>query len=246
MTISQLFRIEFIKLFRRSNVLFFFLAIYVIITGYESGLSILREETEPLPIDLFKALSHGMSVWSLLFMALFMVNNIGNEIVEGTFRKNIAMGLSRRDYYLGKLILMVLFNFMVISFLWFSYFLFVLLSNRLSVLQIEIPPLFIFTQFVSLSIAGLFGMCFIMAFRNRIIGLVFFPFWFVPEFFIFIMESSGRFGTSISDYLPGVTAFKLFSGSSHSWHVLVIGIVIAVMFGIISWFGLRLREEKPL
>mgnify|MGYP001008416606 FL=1 len=84
-------KVEFIKLFRKSNVLFLLVLAYL----YLTPISTLLQETKTISnaLELYTQSQISLSIISLLVMAIFFTNSIGNDFVEGSYRKLIAIGL---------------------------------------------------------------------------------------------------------------------------------------------------------
>ncbi|MFO8234678.1 MAG: ABC transporter permease [Bacteroidales bacterium] len=235
------FKIELVKLFRHSNVLFLFLIVYLNLTPISLSYQIVDSTT--ISDDFFTNFSAHFAIYSLLIMAIFFVNSIGNDFSEGSFRKLIAMGLSKQSYLIGKILLIILFSLFIL-------FLNVILYYILGILKFEyaffdltssIPYAGIFNQTIALICAGLFGLFFITVFRNRIIGLVFFPFWVSIEFYFKLMEQIKDL--YFAKFIPGNALFNLYANPAFEFDSFIIIALIGSFFFIASWSGLKHREE---
>ena len=245
MTLVKLAHIEYIKLFRRSNLLFLFLVVYLFLTPVGRGYDELKVLENPSVSDFFMAMVNSFSAMGLLLMAIFMVNNTGNDFNEGSYRKGIAMGLSIHDYFKGKLLLSVFLGVFVILSVVLLYFIFTIFFLREDAVLIlkGINPVSILNQFVALTSVAYFGLFFIMFFRNRTIGLVFFPFWFITEFIVYILDKSGR-QRLFAEYFPGISSYELFTSPYLELQPLMVVIIYITIFLTLAWYGLSLREEK--
>lgn len=242
---KTLFYLEYIKLLRKSNILFLFLAIYLFATPIGRGFDEINSAEQLSAEDIFIAMVNSFSIMGLLLLSIFMVNSIGNEFSEGSYRKNLAMGLTKTDYMKGKIMLILfLLLFIIVSTLviYFIFSFFFLKSSFLEVFK-AINLVSILNQSTALLGSSFFGLFIIMVFRNRTIGLVFFPFWFVTEFIVFIVNRSGN-SRLISDYLPGVSFYGLYIKQMFDMHSFSIAVIYATIFFVSAWYGLELREEK--
>lgn len=245
MSVRELVHIEYLKLFRKSNLLFLFLAVYLFITPIGRGFDELKV-AENLTVDiLFFALVNSFSVMGLLLLAIFMVNNTGNDFNEGSYRKSIAIGLTRGDYLKGKLLLSgFLCMFVLVStlLLYLIFSIFFLKAGFLEVLH-GINFFSLLNQLIALSCAAFFGLFIIMVFRNRTIGLVFFPFWFITEFIVYLIDRSGT-QRLFSVYFPGTSSYELYTMSAFDVKSMAITLIYATIFLTAAWYGLTMREEK--
>ena len=242
MDLKTLFKIEYIKLFRRSNVLFLFLFIYMCIPGtwsfesrgFAAGLNFFEQTV--LYVSVF---------FGILLMSIFILNNTGNDFNENSYRKNLADGMTKQDYSKGKFLLIIFFTIFVITFTLFVYFLFGSFTFNMTFTQLTsyISAISLINQFIALFYAGLFGLFFFLVFRNRIIGLVFIPFWGFTEFIFFILENSGTIKLYI-DYMPLKACYNLYNSHVFDLKALVVVVVISAIFIITSWLSLYKREVK--
>ncbi len=245
MNISTLIKIEYTKLFRRSNILFLFLFLYLMLTPVGRVSDQFFDATSVNSLDFLKVTLQSISIFGMLLMAIFLVNNTGNDFNEGSYRKNLAVGLTKRDYFIGKLLLIFFFSVFVIVFTIFSYLSFGTFAYKLSLYSLfeEILSINLLNQFLALFNAGLFGLFFITVFRNRIIGLVFFPFWLFTEFVLLIVNELKTLKLPVG-FFPGRACFNLYNSHVFDLEALVIVIVISIIFITSAWLGLFLREEK--
>lgn len=245
MNISTIIKIEYTKLFRRSNVLFLFLFLYLMLTPIQMIPHQFIGDSSVNYFDLLKPTLRYISIFGMLLMAIFLVNNTGNDFNEGSYRKNLAVGLTKKDYFTGKLLLIFFFSIFVIVFTIFSYLLLGKLAYKLSLYSLfkEMMSVNLLNQFLALFNAGLFGLFFITVFRNRIIGLVFFPFWLITEFSAFLLEKSETLRL-YTHFWPGQAGFNLYNSLVFDLEALLIIIVISIIFVTSAWLGLLWREEK--
>lgn len=239
----KVYKYEKVKLFRRSNVLFILLVIYLYLTPLSVSS---REVSSNSSLEvLFGSMMSSFSVVSLLVMSLFFVNSVGNDFVEGSYRKSLAIGLSKKEYLLGKLVLVLMFStaiFLVNFLIFLIVAKFKINQNLPSVLEfvsIVIP----INQILSLFCAGLFGLFFIVLFRNRVLGLVFFPFWLSIEFIARIYGVKKKV-FPYSDFFPGNASYNLYNSIDFDWKYFLVITIISFLFIICIWAGLEYREEK--
>jgi hypothetical protein len=221
------------------------LAIYLFITP----VSILRRELGETYLvtasELFFSIVNAFSLMVLVVVAIFIVNNTGNEFNEGSYRKSLANGLSHKAFFAGKLlIILFLVLFLVVSIL-LLYLSIGTLGYQFPIGELirSISPFSLLNQTLAIFHAGLFGLFFIMVFRNRTIGLVFFPFWTVTEFVLHLFDRLQTF-KGFTVYLPGVSGFRLFNSHGFDLELYIPVLVISAIFTISAWYGLVLREEK--
>lgn len=242
MNLKNLIHIEYLKLFRRSNLLFLFLAIYLFSAPLMRGFDKINQIENVTVDDFFVAMVNSFSIMGLLLLAIFMVNNTGNDFNEGSYKKSRAMGLSPGDYMKGKLLLSgFLIVFVILSTL-LLYFIFTSIYLKPGFINIVLGVNFysLINQMVALVSATGFGLFFIMVFRNRTIGLVFFPFWLITEFILFLIDRSG-FLRLYSEFLPGVSAYELYTFTGIDITLLAVVIIYISIFFTGAWYGLTLR-----
>ena len=245
MGLRTLLKIEYIKLFRRSNVLFFFLFLYLIITPIGRGLDLMQEEGLVNATEFYIGIVDSFSIFGMLLLAIFIVNSTGNEFNEGSYRKVLATGLSKKDFFTGKLFLMIIASLFVIFFSLLIYFAFGALTIKVSFYGLinGINPVSILNQFTALFLAGVFGLFFIAVFRSRTIGLVFFPFWFLTEWVVYLFGVTDT-ARIPSGFFPGVAGWSLYNSSNFDSGLFIIAVIIISIFLICAWSGLILREER--
>lgn len=236
------FRIEKMKLFRRSNILFIFLIAYLYLTPFSASLRELSKN-ESLGI-LYSSLMNNLSIISLLIMSLFFVNSIGNDFTEGSYRKSLVMGLERKEYIFGKVILIFIISVIIFTLNILIYYIIASYRTNIGIwgLTKVIPLIAPFNQIIALFCAGLFGLFIIVLFRNRVIGLVFFPFWFTIEFGAKLLEAKKNF--PYTRFIPGNASFNLYNSSSFELANTIIVTSICLVFILSTWAGLEYREEK--
>ncbi len=244
MSYCVLFRIEWIKLFRKSNVLFFFLSAYLIFTPVARGFDAINQGVEAR--DLFLSIVNSFSVMGMVLMAVFVVNSVGNEINEGSFRKALATGLTKGDFFTGKIVLILLISLFIVFSTLLIYLLFGLLVFSMPLKDVlnVIGGLSVLNQLGGLMLAGLFGLFFIFTFRNRTIGLVFYPFWLITEFFVYLFGFKDYYG-GFYEFFPGIAGWQLYNSTSFDIQNVIIVIIYSAIFLTSAWYGLVLREEKP-
>lgn len=236
-------QLELLRLFRRSNVLFLFLFVYLLITPVGRAIDYNSSHLALSAEVFFNIISNSFSIFGLLMIALFMVNSVGNEFNEGSYRRMLAHGHTKQKYYIGKLMLILIIGFMVVIVVVLSY---LTLGNwiadiQFSTLLSSIPLLKTINQFVALIYAGLFGFFFILVFRTRTIGLVFFPFWGITELMIYAMEKAGKI-KHVSMFLPGLVGWNIFNSHTMNMQIVLVITMYSLVFLSASWCGLSLRE----
>lgn len=239
--------VEYLKLFRRSNLVFLFLAAYLFITPIGRGFDELKAAETITSTDLFFAMVNAFSFMGLLLLAIFMVNNTGNDFQEGSYKKCLAIGLSQQAYFLSKLGLSAFLGLFVISSSLIVYFVFsiFLFKAGFGATVLGISWYSLLNQLVALFGAAFFGLFMIMVFRNRTIGLVFFPFWFFTELIVYIIDRSGA-RNLFSSYLPGVSFYELYTLPVFDLKVMAIAVIYVTLFLTSAWYGLVLREIRAV
>ena len=236
-------KIELVKLFRKSNILSLLVFGYL----YFGMLYTISQETKATPseLDFYTNLQIILSPIGLLVMALFFVNSIGNDFVEGSYRKLIALGLSVKEYLVGKLMLILLFAALILLSNTALFYLFgmVKLNSSTPVLLgcITIPS--IVNQTIALFTAGVFGFLFVAVSRNRVIGLVFFPLWLSFEFVFRLMEyrSDTKLLTTFS---PGNALFNLYNTTNADAKPLLVVLITGIVFVTTIYLSLKYRDVK--
>lgn len=245
MPLVAIIKVEYLKLFRRSNLLFIFLSLYLFITPVGRGFDALREKATASAGELLGVLSESMAIFSMLMMALFMVNNLGVDFHEGSYRRSIALGMTRKEYFSGKIFLVLLLGFGILLlktflFVVFGLALFNLPFNELLPALADLNMIYFF---VGLAYAGFFGMAFMSVFRNRSIGLVFFPIWMLTEIFIMAFSLSGR-AVINHNLFPGIAGWQLQTATNTEPVVYIVVIGYFAVFVLSTYFGLSLREVR--
>ncbi|MDY0201520.1 MAG: hypothetical protein WC951_05095 [Bacteroidales bacterium] len=236
-------KVERIKLFRRSNILFLLILAYLYLTPL-SNFS-LQTETIPNVLEFYTKLQIFLSPISLLAMALFFVNSIGNDFVEGSYRKLIAIGLSKKEYIAGKLLLTLLFSTLIFAMNLVLYFIYGItkLNASLPILLNNLTIAIVLNQILSLFAAGVFGFLIIAVLRNRTVGLVFFPFWLSIEFGFRLFGKHAE-NEVLTTFSPGNALFNLYNTLNFELIPLIIVITTAILFITIIYQSLKHRDEK--
>jgi hypothetical protein len=243
MNLKSIAQIEYYKLFRRSNILFLFLCVYLFVTPIARGYDNLKTIENAGIEQLYIAIVNSFAVMGLLFTAIFVVNSTGNEFTEGSYNKLRGMGLSIQDYFKGKLLLILLLNFFIVISILIVYFSFSPFFVKAGGFEIicGIKWAGIVNQLLSLFSAALFGLFFITVFRSRTIGLVFFPFWFFTEFIVLLLDRSG-YQRLYADFFPGISSYELFVNPNFDISSMSVVIIYITVFATSSWYGLVLRR----
>jgi hypothetical protein len=245
MPLIAMIKVEYLKLFRRSNLLFIFLSLYLFITPVGRGFDTLRENATVSAGGFLGVLSESMAIFSMLMMAVFMVNNLGVDFNEGSYRRSIALGMKKIEFFSGKVFLILLLSFGIILLKYCIYFVFGLALFKLPLTDLLLAftdPNMIFF-FVGLVFAGFFGMAFMTVFRNRSIGLVFFPIWMLTEIFVLAFSLSGRLGIN-HNLFPGIAGWQIQTTTNTEPIIYFVVIGYFSVFILSSYFGLTLREVR--
>ncbi|MDD4385013.1 MAG: ABC transporter permease [Bacteroidales bacterium] len=236
-------KVEFIKLFRKSNVLFLLVLAYL----YLTPISTLLQETKTISnaLELYTQSQISLSIISLLVMAIFFTNSIGNDFVEGSYRKLIAIGLNKKEYIIGKLLLTLLFSTLIFGMNLSLYLILGItkLDTSLSMLSSHLTVALVLNQILSLFTAGVFGFLFIAVFRNRVVGLVFFPLWLSIEFTFRLMEYHSEIKI-LTTFSPGNALFNLYNTLNIEFIPLIIVVTTCILFITIIYQNLKHRDEK--
>ncbi len=157
----------------------------------------------------------------------------------------VALGMTKKEYFSGKIFLVLLLGFGILVLKSFIFIVFglALFNLPFNELILALADINMFFFFVGLVYAGFFGMAFISAFRNRSIGLVFFPIWMLTEIFILAFSLSGR--VVINHILfPGIAGWQLQTTTNTEPVVLIVVIAYFAVFTLSSYLGLTLREVR--
>ena len=245
MTICRLASLELLRLIRRSNVIFLFLCAYVLITPVGRALDQTLIQQDAPAILFYSMIINSTAPFALLLSALFMVNNVGNELQEGALRKLLSLGLTKNQFLTGKFVLVCLLSLIVIfSILLTSFGLGLLLVRTpfYDLLQ-SVSFIQLFNMVSSLIAAGMFGLSCILLFRSRAIGLVFFPFWASTELVFYLLAKAKKLPGFIHK-LPGQLFWQTFNSHSiEPFSLFVLGLYTGLFF-LLAWAGLYMRDVR--
>ena len=245
MSLKTILSLEFTRLFRRSSLVFLFLAMYVLLTPIGRGVDQFRSNETYLLSELYQIIAGSISIFGMLFMALFWVNNIGNEFNERSYRKLLVLGVQKKEYLTGKLLMSLLLAMVFLAFTLIVYVSLAIIFTEETIFVAlgSISMASMFNQLLALYLPALFGLFIVIVFRSKTVGLIFFPFWFFTELFFYIQSMINHSNVFVG-FLPGVIGWNMYN--SHQlmeFKYYFAAIMYAVIFITSSWFGLKLRDD---
>jgi len=240
-----LLKIEAYKLFRSSNFVLFFLFLTFFMPSFSSIARIARMSGLSEP-DFFSGYYASICAGALLLMALFGVNSAGKEFNEGSYRRALALGYSKTDFFLGKLQAISIFGLLIISF---TFVMFVLIglfepSNPYYFQLSRIPFLSLGFKLFALFYAGILGFTFINSFRNTSFGLVFFPVLMFTEITLHIMARLENNLGSFVNYMPGTIGWHLFNANTFNPKAFGLVALYSIVLVVVGYWVLMIKEEK--
>lgn len=243
---SVLARLEIIKLFRMSNFVLFFLFLTFFLPQSSTMESVARISGLFEP-DLFSAYYAKVCAGALLLMALFGVNSGGKEFSEGTYRRALAMGYTKTDFYLGKLQAISIFAILILFFTFMMFMLVGLTEPNLTFsFDLAIIPFFSLAyKFFALFFAGVLGLTFIIMFRNTAFGLVFFPVLMFVEIFLNMIARIENQINSFVNYMPGTVGWHLFNTNDFDVKAISIVAFYTIFLVGLSYWRLNKQEMSP-
>ncbi len=187
-----------------------------------------------------------------LFVAIFLILNVGQEFKNGTLRKNIIDGYTRHEFYIGKIILLLLaatfsFLFYLLSFILISIP-YGLLETTLSLLTTQLLGI----RFISIIYKALFVVSLSFLLKRTTLVFVFYFLWEVMEqiingiYLLAITAYEINSSFSLADFLP-LSSFKAISEYNNPItliNVIVTSTYIIIML-FIPYFTFQKSNIKP-
>jgi ABC-type transport system involved in multi-copper enzyme maturation permease subunit len=243
---SVLARLEIIKLFRMSNFVLFFLFLTFFLPQSGTINSVARM-SGLLESDFFSAYFASVCAGALLLMTLFGVNSAGKEFSEGSFRRALAMGYTKTDFYLGKLQAISFFGILILFFTLLMYIVFGLTEFNLAFsFDLSTIPFFSLAyKFFALFYAGVLGLTFIIMFRNTAFGLVFFPVLMFTEITLHIFARLENQINSFVNYMPGTVGWHLFNTNDFDAKAFSMVAFYTIFLIGLSYWRLNTQELRP-
>lgn len=183
MSFIKIIRIESVKLLRPANfvLLGLMLLTYTAIASIYFLMYKIESPNADIKTGLFKGLILMESGLVGLFIAIFIIMNIGKEYSDGTLRKNIIDGYTREQFFTGKLWMLLICIFLV-----FIFGKLVILTAGLLVSHFEdallfLTPSVIINSFMQLLSIGFFSFFLIFLTRNLTISILVYFLWSTLE-----------------------------------------------------------------
>jgi len=205
--------IEVIKLKRTGNyvILGVLLVLLFLMASLMFRISSGGEANADYKLFFTSAASQGLSVVRFLF-TLFMMINIGKEFTERTLRKNIIDGVSRDEFFIGKVLLLflaALFAFILLEIVFLAEGF--LAGHGPDVFAI-VEPIFLLTSFFKILFAGIFGFFLIWLTQSLAASIVIYFAWGIVESIVIkLQQVFHSINVGLEDYLPLSSMEKLFS-----------------------------------
>jgi len=178
MTWKKIISIESLKLLRIGNYVLLSLLLLLYI-GQSAMIFYLYtvDEVDFSMADLGNELNSMGTYFIGLFIAFFVMLNVGKEFSEGTLRKNVIDGYSRDHFFIGKLLMLL-----IVAIVAFVLGKIILLLGGLAVGNVQdtislFTPPFIINPFVEILYSGMFALCLVFLTRNTTISIIVYIVW---------------------------------------------------------------------
>ena len=230
MELKKLLKLESLKNFHRANNLFILISLVWI------SLSFLEKDTfsDELFITTLVKFIYLFVIFSIYI--IFMVNK---EVKNQVIIKNFADGLSRQEYFMSKIIWLIInvFVYVILSIMLIIGYFF-LQKNAIGY-EIEYSGLYyvlsfsnIIALFLGFLYFGILGMMYMLLIRNSIIAILVLIGQFIFEHIIWLININ-TIKLNISYYLPSLLIKNLIKYSDFDWISGLILVCYIILFGFI-------------
>jgi ABC-2 type transport system permease protein len=200
MSIGRIIRIETLKLNRPANFVLLGLMLLVYLGIVFMQFANVKINEGDVTAALFEGILKLEGSIIGLFLAIFVMMNIGKEYSDGTLRKNIIDGYTRDQFFIGKL--MILLVVCILSFILGKAVL--LIGGYFighfdeSVKFLTLPVLI--NSFMQIFSTGIWALFLIFLTRNTTISIVIYFVWTIVESIIVLIAKFKGF--ELQQYLP--------------------------------------------
>lgn len=203
MTWKKIISIELVKLLRPGNYILLSLFLLLYTGSFITSFYLFKKKEGDFPIgDLINGLSSMEAGLIGFFMAVFVIMNIGKEYSEGTLRKNIIDGYTRDQFFIGKLLLLLIF--IIAAFIFGKLTLLLgglALDNLQNTIALFTPP-FLINSFIDILYSGIFALFLIYLTRNITISIVIYFVWRAIEGLIIGIQQFFEGLIGIEQFMP--------------------------------------------
>lgn len=229
-------RIEWLKLGRTSTyilfgLMLFFAAAFTVLMVY-----MVHKNMDKGYIPIIARSEHSMLTFLLV---IYLCINIGREYSENTLRRSIIEGYTRHQYYMGKLLLVLLCALFVTALLLISVAIAGVISGHFEMMKGIFSPVSIINFFAGFFAAGVFAFFLSFLTRNIAISIVLYFLWGLLESLVSAFQQMAG-SKAVSDidfyhFLPRASVDKVLNANE----------TVAVYFVFVAVFYLLLMMIIP-
>ena len=203
MTGKKIISIELVKLLRPGNYILLSLFLLLYTGGFITSFYLFKKNEDDFSIDdLINRLSSMEAGLIGFFMVIFVIMNIGKEYSEKTLRKNIIDGYTRDQFFIGKLLLLLIF--IIAAFIFGKLTLLLgglALDNLQNTIALFTPP-FLINSFIDILYSGIFALFLIYLTRDITISIVIYFVWGAIEGLIIGIQQFFEGLIGIEQFMP--------------------------------------------
>ena len=203
MTGKKIISIELVKLLRPGNYILLSLFLLLYTGGFITSFYLFKKNEDDFSIDdLINRLSSMEAGLIGFFMVIFVIMNIGKEYSEKTLRKNIIDGYTRDQFFIGKLLLLLIF--IIAAFIFGKLTLLLgglALDNLQNTIALFTPP-FLINSFIDILYSGIFALFLIYLTRDITISIVIYFVWRAIEGLIIGIQQFFEGLIGIEQFMP--------------------------------------------
>ena len=203
MTGKKIISIELVKLLRPGNYILLSLFLLLYTGGFITSFYLFKKNEDDFSIDdLINRLSSMEAGLIGFFMVIFVIMNIGKEYSEKTLRKNIIDGYTRDQFFIGKLLLLLIF--IIAAFIFGKSTLLLgglALDNLQNTITLFTPP-FLINSFIDILYSGIFALFLIYLTRDITISIVIYFVWGAIEGLIIGIQQFFEGLIGIEQFMP--------------------------------------------
>ena len=203
MTWKKIISIESLKLLRPGNYILLSLFLLLYTGGFITSFYLFKKNEDDFSIDdLINRLSSMEAGLIGFFMVIFVIMNIGKEYSEKTLRKNIIDGYTRDQFFIGKLLLLLIF--IIAAFIFGKLTLLLgglALDNLQNTIALFTPP-FLINSFIDILYSGIFALFLIYLTRDITISIVIYFVWGAIEGLIIGIQQFFEGLIGIEQFMP--------------------------------------------
>lgn len=220
MNLVQILGIEAVKLNRLANYILLGLLVLIYAGAMWSSYYMFTKSGANVTTDMFfnniLQIENGVVG---LFIALFIIINIGKEYADGTLRKNIIDGYTRQQFFTGKFAVLVLVTLLVFLIGKLAMLGSGLLINRFSEMTRLMSGTVVLKSLLDIAATAVFTLFLAFVTRSIVLSIVLYFVWNIVEG---VLSMAARYLFDIEDlirYLP-LGSFKstlAYGASADTW-----------------------------